>query len=474
MKKHKLLIVLIVVLVVVGVSLAFAGGNLQGLIFKFKKPDYSKIIKYKPDYSKADIRTLLYDLDGRLTDYARSLAPKMEPLNLNNLQKIHPESYGNNYFAPGTYTVHVGDGFGKGNFLIKFTEFSLDDSRTYFEVFKKESNGNYYHFPTDKNSIYKHQILDLFGIPIEFNVDTFGKSENVLVYHSDCSDFYDYCSDETSYFYADGSSKACNWRCPFSANDDEVISQKGIFSAIFPKAYAKLANFTEGLLEQCYSNDVKFLGFDPQKPRIGVKIILDDSGGPMTGTDEYVIGPNTVGQLDGDIGILDSLISEKESTKCPNYLNLGHELTHLLTKEMGGNYGLNEGIAEFVGFQNGHEKEYVCSESGWRTASDASDVLNNYANLSSNPGDPGSPSSSSYYATGYCFWKDYVEEYGYPNFVKAMQKIYINSRGTGSCYLWDVFKEVNGGYLDQKIVNRYGLTKESTFVKICEDCEMFK
>ena len=416
----------------------------------------------------------LYDEDGRLTDYARSLAPETLTLNLAILPEVNPESYGNNYLVPGTYNIHVGDGFGKGDFLIKFVEFKADEQRIYFEVFKKESDNNYYHFPTDENSIYKHQMLDLYGISFEFDVDEFGENENVLIYNPDCTAFYDHCYDETSYFYGPGP-QSCNWRCGFNANDDEIKVQEGIYSAVYPQGYENLANFAVDLLEQCYNNDVKFLGYDQEKPRLGVKVMLSDSGGPMTGRDEYVSTKRTTEQLDDNINILDFLISEKESKRCTNYLNLGHEFTHSLTKEMlGDNYGLNEGIAEFVAFQNGFEKEYVCSADGWRLVFDSPDTLNEYASLSTNPGEAGSPPSKHYYATGYCFWNDFMLEYGYPQFVEVTQQLYQKSRGISDYYVLDVIENVIGEDSSIEMMNRYSLTKEATKVEgLCNNCDMF-
>ena len=51
--------------------------------------------------TEKELSYVLYDEDGRLTDYARSLAPPMLELDLSKLPKLYPERYGNNYFEPG-------------------------------------------------------------------------------------------------------------------------------------------------------------------------------------------------------------------------------------------------------------------------------------------------------------------------------------------------------------------------------------
>ncbi len=416
----------------------------------------------------------MFDENGRLTGYALSLAPPLLELNLNELTKLHPEKYGNNYFEPGDYNIHVGDGFGKNDFLIKFVDFNLDEQRIYFEIFKKETDGNFYHFPTKENSIYKNEIKDLFGISFESLNDSLNPVENTLTYHPNCTIFYEYCYEAGNYFYAGGSSIACNWRCAFDANTDETKSQKGIFSSIYPKNYKGLANFSVGLLEQCYDNTLGFLGYNQQKQRIGIKVILGESSA-ITGTDEYVYTQKTVAQLNDEVNILDLLNTEKNSKKCPNYMALGHELTHTLTKEIvGDNYGLNEGLADFVAFQNGFEKKYEGLGEGWKGVFDDAGTLNAYANLSTNPGEVGSPSSLHYYATGYCFWTDFVKEYGYPNFVKIMQKLYTVSRGMGTYYFLDVAEEAMGLPISSDILSKYNLKKEATILHFCENCEMFE
>jgi hypothetical protein len=412
----------------------------------------------------------LYDNEERLSDYARSLAPETLALNLNELPKLYPENYGDNYFEPGTYTVHVGDGFGKGDFLIKFVEFNEENGILY-EVFKKESNGEYYHFPTDVNKISKYMYNQDFDIVLEKPDYTTHPNENTLIYHSNCNTYFEYCDDESSDYYAYGDPESCNWRCPFIANDNEVKVQESIYSAIYPQGYENLANFAVDLLEQCYNNDIQFLGYDQEKLRLGVKVLLSDSGGPMTGHGEYVSTKRTTEQLNDNVNILNLLISEKENQRCTNYLNLGHELTHSLTKEMlGNNYGLNEGLAEFVAFQNGNEKEYTCLEAGWRDTSETE--VHSYIDLSTSPSEE--RPSGHYYATGYCFWNEFVLEYGYPKFVEVMQQSYQKSRGTNNYYVLDIIEEVIGEPLSEDILNRYSLTRETTIVdNLCNNCDMF-
>jgi hypothetical protein len=55
-----------------------------------------------------------------------------------------------------------------------------------------------------------------------------------------------------------------------------------------------------------------------------------------------------------------------------------------------------------------------------------------------------------------------------------MQKLQQKGRDINDYYIMDVMEEVNGESLSQDIVNRYSLPRASTYVNICEDCEMFK
>ncbi|HID73289.1 TPA: hypothetical protein EYP38_05080, partial [Candidatus Micrarchaeota archaeon] len=232
----------------------------------------------------------VFDDDGRLTPYARSFRPEQFSLNLSALPELHPESYGNNYFEPGNYTVRVGDGFGKGDFLVKFVEFiPQNDSvngRIIYEVFRKERDGNYYHYPTIDNTISRYSYTDMFGITIESPVYSWeiGSDENTLIYHPNCTVFMDYCEDEASGgHYAPNDYLSCAQRCDFDALPAETKEEKVIFSAIYPSGYGDLALFSVDLMKQCYRRNVDFLGFDPKKPRVGMKVYLAEGKSDIIG-----------------------------------------------------------------------------------------------------------------------------------------------------------------------------------------------
>lgn len=152
-----------------------------------------------------------------------------------------------------------------------------------------------------------------------------------------------------------------------------------------------------------------------------------------------------------------------QTRRCPFYLALGHELTHVVTKEMlGDNYGINEGLTDFVSFHNGGQGGGIeCGDDG------------EYANLSLPPSAGGALPAQKYYETGFCFWQDFVKTYGYPNFVRVMQKLYEQSRGIDDYYVLDVMEEVIGESMSAEILDRYSLTREATSVAICKNCEMF-
>lgn len=420
----------------------------------------------------------LYDDQGRISDFGRSLKPIMLSINWSSMEKIYPEKYGKNYYSPGTYNVNVGDGFGKGEFLVKLVSYIPQDPVTFeggyfeIEVFKKESDGHYYHYPTDENKISHRSFFNLFDITLEWLYDE-SDSDNLFTfqYHNDCDVYFNYCSDERSPFSAN-SSVSCNWRCPFLANDDEIKSSQGKFSAIFPSAYKNLADFSVTALGKCVQNTDDFLGYNLDKPRIGVKVLSDLNGSSITGHDEYVSTIWNKSSFDFNTSILDNWKQQQTDNKCSNFLALGHELTHLFTKEMlGDNYGLNEGLADFVAFHNGREYSNYCFVDGWSYNKDGYDIKK-YVSLSSSPSE--SSPANNYYLTGFCFWSDVEKEYGYNKFVKIMQELYKKTRGINDYYVFDVIKSAGGYDLSNTIKNRYDITREATKVELCKNCNVYK
>ena len=424
--------------------------------------------------TEKELSYVLYDEDGRLTDYARSLAPPMLELDLSKLPKLYPERYGNNYFEPGDYVVRVGDGFGKGDFLIKLIEFVPfdDEGKTYikFEVFKRESDGNYYHFPTEKNSFGGYGgYLDLFGISLESNFDASTLESNEVVYQPNCNVLYNSPSCPKT---------GCNYKCGFDPYIDEEKFQKGIFSVVLPVGHPDAAEKILEMLSSCYHRNTEFLGYNENKPRIGLKLKYREEGYKRTtGYDEYITADPDESELRGHL--LDfNYLEYIEKNRCPNYLSMTHEMTHSVTREIiGFNHGLNEGLADFVSYQNGAHAVYssiACSDYGYYNIYSNGDLLN-YVNLSSCPNSQeGCPfPSGDYYVTGFCFWQDFTKDYGYAKFVELMQALYSKSRGIDDYYVYDVMEEVIGGSLSENIQNRYGLTRDATYVEICDGCEMF-
>jgi len=420
----------------------------------------------------------LYDNEGRISDYARSFKPSMLTVYWSNIEKIYPEKYGKNYYNPGTYNAGVGDGFGKGDFLVKLVNFVPKDPVTFeggyfeIEVFKKESDGHYYHYQTIENRIAHTSFFQLFDIALEWLYDD-SDSDNLYTfrYHDNCSVYFNYCSDASSPFQTD-SSLSCNWRCPFLANNDEAKSSKGKFSAIFPFAYKNLADFSVDALEKCYQNTVDFLGYDIDKFRIGIKVFSGASGSSLTGLDEYVSTVWNKSIFDANVSILDDWKRLNQNSRCSNFMALGHELTHVFAEEMlGDNYGLNEGLADFVAFNNGREYNNYCFADGWSYNKDGYDIKK-YVSLSSSPSD-NSP-ANDFYLTGFCFWSDVEKEYGYNKFVRMMQELYQKSRGASDYYVLDIIKNIGGHDLPNIIKNRYDITREATRVELCKNCNVYK
>ena len=404
----------------------------------------------------------LYEENGRLTDYARSFRPEMFSLDFDELPKLHPEEYGNNYYEPGTYKVKLGDGFGKGDFLIKFVEFipqnETIEGQVKFEVFRKENDGNYYHYPSQEDTIIRHGYTDIFGITIEspaysWEINT---EENTIIYHPNCTVYFD-------------GSGGCSERCKFDTVSGETKMQNGKFSAIYPGEYAELASFAAALLEQCHNENVDFLGYDVEKSRVGIKVYLSETYSVLNGGDEAVTAKRNSEYLDSIQMNLDEYAKEKSEKRCIYYMRLSHELTHVMTKEvLGNNYGLNEGLAEFVDFHNeGSELTYVCEDDGWHYTYE--NITRPYANLSHSPYES-MKLSISHYATGFCFWKEFTDEYGYQKFVLLMQELQQKGRGADDYYVLDVIEEVIGEPLPEEMLEKYSLARDATYTEICHNC----
>jgi len=402
--------------------------------------------------------TEIYDENGRLTDYARSFRPEMFSLDFNELETLYPEEYGSNYYEPGNYTIRTGDGFGKGDFLIKFVEFIPQnesiEGQIRFEVFRKENDGNYYHYPTEENAIIRYGYTDIYGITMEspaysWEINT---EENNLVYHPDCTVYFDGSGD-------------CSGRCDFDALPEETKVQNGKFSAIYPEEYNDTASFSADLLEQCYYSNVDFLGYDTEKPRVGIKVCMSDYLSRLNGGDEAIT-------LKANKSYLDWMQMNLEPVSgCTNYLRVSHELTHIMTKEvLGKNFGFIEGLAEFVEFHNnGSELMYICEDNGWHYKNGE---ITPYANLSYTIRDDVYDPPGNHYATGFCFWKDFTDEYGYPKFVLLMQELQQKGRGAENYYVMHVMEEITGEPLSEEITERYSLTRDSTYAEICHNCEL--
>ncbi len=428
------------------------------------------------DNESAEQSQQLYDRDGRLTGYARSQRHGMFSPDFDRLPKVHPEDYGNNYYEPGEYRVRVGDGFGKGDFLIKFVEFIPQnesvEGQIKFEVFKKESDGNYYHFPTEEDTISRYSYTDIYGIVIESPLFSWqiNSQENPLVYHPNCTVFFDYCDDENGHYTGDY--LKCSGRCEFDAFANETKVQQGIFSAVYSDEYEDMAEFSADLLERCYNKNVDFLGYDSGKERIGMKVYSGEKSSEIIGSDETITAGRTNDYLDLIRLKMDYYNDEKERRGCISYMRVGHELTHIMTKEVfGKNYVIMEGIAEFVEFHNnGSGNKFVCMDNGWHYVLD--ETVKPYTPISSSTGVNVMP-AEDFYATGFCFFRDFTDEYGYPKFVLLVQELQQKGRGIDDFYVLDVMEEVIGGPLSEEIVERYSLTRDCTYVELCNNCGIF-
>ncbi|MFA5887489.1 MAG: hypothetical protein WC852_02155 [Candidatus Nanoarchaeia archaeon] len=407
-------------------------------------------------------------------------------LNLTKLPKIYPERTGTNYDRPGKYNVSIGDGFIKGDVLIKILNLSNEDAK--IEVFKKECDGRYYPIfvPNYYKTIRPESAFDLFGLTLEIEgypleITPFNAT---FIYHENCTAYYDYCYDPSSWHY-DPNPLSCSPKCNFeafyvpSATEPSITTfletkvSDGRFTVVLPAGYDALAEFTLHTLNQCYNNITAFLDFEPFRPRVGIKVYEQAHGSSAgIGEIEHISMAQSRATLDRETADLSRLEDELELMPCPNIFLMGHELIHLTTKGITSeNRGLNEGIARYVEQQLMYD--YLMDSEVYTFTQCFEDNYDGipYANLSSSPTDL--ISLGTYYQTGLCFWKDYVNEYGYANFTKLMKEAYTKSRGVGKYYLLDIIQDVIGEPVSDEILERYSLTRQATMINACEGCEVY-
>lgn len=411
-------------------------------------------------------------------------------LNLTKLPKIHPESVGTNYNHAGTYNVSVGDGFIKGDVLIKITNITLErtpgrrDAGAFVRVFKKECDGRYYPLLVPLYSqLASGSVFDLYGLTIQLK-EFISPTNITIIYYENCTGLFDYCDDPDSSYYR-SSPSACSTLCPFEALEvrsstdpsriifSETKASDGRFTVLLPSGYDELAEFTARAMKQCYNNVTAFLGYEPFKLRVGIQILEQASGSSAAVGDlEYVQMSQDRTTLDRETRDLSRLEEEMTEIPCPNIFLMGHEFVHVATTGvLSENWGIKEGIAKYVEQQLMYD--YLMDGEVYTFTQCFEDNYDGipYADLSRGPHEI--YELGDYYQTGLCFWKDFVNTYGYANFTKLMEEAYTRSRGIGKYSLLDVMQDVLGEPVSEEILNRYSLTRESTMINACEGCEVY-
>ena len=393
-----------------------------------------------------------------------------------------PQLY-KNYNLPGLYTIVVGDGFENNDFLVKFVKFqkiSVQNKVSSYvktALFKKVGT-TYVYYPyqdkitLDNKGYFKtgdntNPLKMLGNIPLKLESTVIEENKNVFSYQSDCL-FNDGC------VVGD-----CTISCPFKAAEGEVQLIKDTYSIIVPKKYQELGQDILPFLEICYSNVLDFLGLGQNGMKVGLRFVKG-SGSDVTHSNNFNVFLD-----DGEFELLGEQIKPSYTQdilgkkKCPivSYMhNTPHELTHILYGDGLRPFGLSEGFSDFVGGNTLATWNYVeqtavfnntqasaCKMNGF----DKGDGLKLYVVLSTLPD---VSIKNDYYFTGFCFWTDFVKMYGEEKFKVFSQKLYSYSHSTPNYYMWDVMEEAIGGPLSLELIQRYGLTKESTFVEQCEEC----
>jgi len=396
---------------------------------------------------------VLRDQYGRLTSYALSEYGGVEAPDLSSLEKLHPELYGTDHGDFGGHSMRLGDGFVVDDLLVKVTQFHPKNATSVgyivFEVFRKEADGQYYHYPTRAYKVSRLEPARLLGIVIESPSYSYeiGSYENPLVFYPDCGSYNEGCSGP-----------GCQIDC-----GEEFAP--GIVS--YPEGYGELADFVSRSLDSTYPKTASFLGFDPGKD-VSVSVRLAERTGPILADDGLIALDASPESLDSAMSGLDKYEARLSSNGCSSYMRLGHELVHCMTSEMlDSNVLVFEGIAEFAEFHdNCTDAIYICEDHGWRYPHE--DSTRPYSDMSASPGTGILP---SHYATGFCFWQDYLDLYGYVSFRALMQDMWQKGRGAEPYCLSDLMADAAGKPLPQDMLERYSLPQSFGCQDICRGCQ---
>jgi hypothetical protein len=392
---------------------------------------------------------------------------------LADLEVIRPENVGNNYFTPGTYSLGVGDGFGLGNYLIKIVE--VGTISAYIEVFKKATNNNYYHFPIlggdEKQVYFLDSYRDLFGITFDF--DDYNDQIEVTFFASNGTNCFSSCIEGLPSGISNSTKeKFCLFDCPFDVPEGYLQLNQEIFTVLQEGDYEALAEANLNLLQQAYELNIDFVKYDPEIERYGLVTKIESQYASFSARKESYMVMATTDSLDLQNNLIDGLYAEAlEENYMPHWGTppLSHEIGHSLSPDLSGNKALSEGFAEFIEVNIANPEIYStypeCQPSGYQSQIGFFPYVDMSTYSSENP--------SGYYFTGYCFWEDILETYGYGNLVAFFQQRHKLSQGIEDYYILDVMGEAFDEPVSQEILDRYSLIRDATFIENCNNCEIF-
>lgn len=449
MKKYKLLIALVAVLVVASVSLAFAGGNLQGLIFKMRTSDPSKAINTSGN------STSCTDSDGGKNYFVKGVIDG----------KL---SGGQNYTAPDSCNPSSFGDLGEKN-VGQLREYYCDENGYInFEDHKCLTSTQCYQGSCqyDKSLALKELRVGCTN-PWASNYDSTANAENDSCYRPLRKKLQ---VPITRPFPLDNEKPIP----PVYLHDDSTL-------VIVPGGYEKYGEKILQDFKYCKILVPKFLGIKPNHywEDLIVKIYIVNDGqsissyNPETGNITYAKKQEN---LDMDLAeVLNNSPDGFLYKSSPFYCANSHEYTHFVVSNSYIVGWVNEGIAEYTQkfTQAGSKDYFTCKEDGFVMQDfwgDDKVKLFRYSNLNEAEGnEPGD--GSKWYRSAGCFWELFENKFG----SKKIQEFFqlLMTKGDGSVQLneqrtkfliEEVFFKVVDEYNLKPILDKFGFVKDVDYV----------
>ncbi|MBT4722489.1 hypothetical protein HN958_03240 [Candidatus Falkowbacteria bacterium] len=386
-------------------------------------------------------------------------------VNWSNLDTIHPENIGNNHYQSGTYQLMENDGVGNDEYLIKIKKIDNDNKwgiyTLHFEVFKKESNGHYYYWPSKRNEIFKNGERNINGLILVFNDYEIEDQKASVSLYLDCQDYVDSCLLDL-----DTRNEESCYICPVSSNPYKSVELSGGYWAKFPNQYSSYTDVYPRILDKCYSGVANLIKVNPDHTYVGLSVLAEDRDS-ASGADfsfSQIGSTRAYSTLDSDQTKLNDFVTNLDNTPCPEPFSLAHEMTHILTSSYLPENGIFvEGIAEYVTYQLNHDKLFVCLDNGW--AIDGQTTIHAYDNTET---------SQNIYKTGFCFYNKFAQNYGYDKLTELIKQSWLKSRNTQSYYFYDLIVDITDNSSIDQFLADFKIFRSDTYIENCSDCDQIK